>query len=61
MINDKIEIVVLESNGPQVRVGINAPQSVRVLRRELRTQDENENQTAVECSSSSRKTIAAIH
>jgi len=47
LIGRDIEVFVLEVDGMQVRVGINAPRSVRVLRRELLTQVETENRRAV--------------
>lgn len=37
-IGDQIEIVVLDLSRHQVRIGINAPRSVSVLRKELREQ-----------------------
>ncbi len=47
LIGRDIEVFVLEVDGMQVRVGINAPRSIRVLRRELLTQVETENRRAV--------------
>jgi carbon storage regulator len=47
LIGRDIEVYVLEVDGMQVRVGINAPRSIRVLRRELLTQVESENRRAV--------------
>ncbi|MEW6517296.1 MAG: carbon storage regulator [candidate division FCPU426 bacterium] len=35
MLGDDIEIQVLEVNGEQVRLGIQAPAALRILRREL--------------------------
>jgi len=40
-------VFVLEVDGSQVRVGINAPRSIRLLRRELLTQVEGENRRAL--------------
>ena len=51
LIGRDIEVYVLEVDGMQVRVGINAPRSIRVLRRELLTQVESENRRAVGTSS----------
>ena len=48
LIGPEIEVFILEVDGSQVRVGINAPRRIRVLRRELLTQVENENQLAVQ-------------
>jgi carbon storage regulator len=47
LIGRDIEVFVLEVDGLQVRVGINAPRVIRVLRRELLTQVETENRRAV--------------
>jgi len=47
LIGRDIEIVVLGSDGMQVRVGIRAPREVTVLRRELLKQVEDENRRAV--------------
>ncbi len=46
MIGSDIEIVVLASDGVQVRVGVRAPREVTVLRRELLQQIGDENQLA---------------
>ena len=47
LIGKDIEIVVLGSDGVQVRVGIRAPREVTVLRRELLKQVEEENKRAM--------------
>lgn len=47
LIGKDIEIVVLGSDGVQVRVGIRAPREVTVLRRELLKQVEEENKRAI--------------
>jgi carbon storage regulator len=47
LIGGDVEVFVLAVDGAQVRVGINAPRAVRVLRRELLTQVESENRRAV--------------
>ena len=46
LIGRDIEVVVLASDGFQVRVGIRAPREVTVLRRELLEQVEQENRRA---------------
>src|SRR3954470_18569331 len=46
LIGKDIEIVVLGSDGVQVRVGIRAPRELTVLRRELLKQVEEENRRA---------------
>lgn len=35
IIDDNIEITVVEVKGDQVRVGINAPRSIKILRKEI--------------------------
>ena len=47
LIGGDIEVFILEVDGNQVRVGINAPRTIRILRRELLTQVESENRRAV--------------
>lgn len=47
IIDDKTEITVLEVSGDKVRIGINAPSDVSVLRAELKaTADENKDSAA---------------
>lgn len=48
IINDDIEITILEIKGDQVKVGINAPKSVPVYRKELYLQIQEANAEAVE-------------
>ena len=47
VINDNIEITVLEVKGDQIKLGIDAPKSVPVYRKELYVQIQEANQTAV--------------
>ncbi len=42
-----VEITILEVSGDNVRVGISAPRHLRVLRKELREEVEQENRIAV--------------
>jgi len=46
VINDNIEITVLEIQGDQVRIGINAPKSVTVHRKEVYLEILEENRKA---------------
>jgi len=57
LIGPEIEVFVLEVDGAQVRVGINAPRRIRVLRRELLTQVENENRRAVQNTAPTPQTL----
>ena len=44
LLNETTEITVLEVSGDKVRIGINAPKEVTVLRAELKqTEEENKN------------------
>lgn len=46
IINNDIEIVILEVKGDQVKLGINAPKSVPIYRKELYVQIEEANKEA---------------
>jgi len=46
IINDDIEITILEVKGDQVKVGINAPKSVPVYRKEIYKQIQDSNTEA---------------
>jgi len=46
MLGDEIEIQVLEVNGDQVRLGVRAPRSLRVLRKEIYAAVDSENKAA---------------
>ncbi|MFR0880897.1 MAG: carbon storage regulator CsrA [Oscillospiraceae bacterium] len=35
MINEEIEIKIIEVNGDKVKIGIDAPKNVKILRKEL--------------------------
>ena len=48
LVGTDIEVFVVEVKNNQVRIGINAPRRIRVLRRELMTQVEAENRRAAE-------------
>lgn len=47
VINDDIEVTVLEIKGDQVKLGINAPKSVPIYRKELYVQIQKSNEDAV--------------
>ncbi len=57
LIGPEIEVFVLEVDGAQVRVGIDAPRRIRVLRRELLTQVEAENRRAAQATSLTPQTM----
>ena len=47
VIGNNIEITVLEAKGDQVKIGISAPKSVPVYRKEIYSQIQEENREAV--------------
>ena len=47
VIGNNIEITVLEAKGDQVKIGISAPKSVPVYRKEISAQIQEENREAV--------------
>lgn len=51
VINDTIEVTVLDIQGDQVRIGINAPRSVSVHRKEIYLEIQQENKKAAEVAS----------
>lgn len=50
MIGNEIEITVLEVKGDQIKIGINAPKSVPIYRKEIYLQITESNKEAVETS-----------
>lgn len=48
VVGNDIEVTILEIKGDQVKIGINAPKSVPVYRKELYIQIKNANQEAIE-------------
>lgn len=46
ILNNDIELTILEVKGDQVKVGVNAPKSVPVYRKEVYFQIQQENQEA---------------
>ena len=54
-IGDDIVITVVAVNGNQVRLGIDAPREVRVLRQEILTAMKEENRAAADAAGSSRR------
>lgn len=50
VIGDEIEVVVLEVRGEQVRIGVRAPKSISVHRKEVYEQIRQENLTAASAS-----------
>ena len=48
VINDNIEITILDIQGDQIRIGINAPKSVSIFRKEIFLEIQEENKKAAE-------------
>lgn len=51
VINDDVEVTILEIKGDQVKIGINAPKSVPIYRKELYVQIQEANKEAVNAAS----------
>lgn len=48
MIGNDIEVTLLEIKGDQIKIGINAPKSVPIYRKEIFTQIQQENVSAMQ-------------
>lgn len=48
VLNDNIEITILDIQGEQVRIGINAPKNVSIYRKEIFLEIQEENKKAAE-------------
>lgn len=48
IINDDIEITIIEIKGDQVKIGISAPKSVQIYRKEVYMQIQNANKEAAQ-------------
>ena len=48
VVNDNIEVTIIDIQGDQVRVGINAPKDVKVFRKEVYLEMMEENRRAAE-------------
>ena len=46
MVNDNIELTIIDIQGDQVRVGINAPKDVKIFRKEVYVEMTQENKEA---------------
>lgn len=51
IINDNVEVAILEIKGDQVKIGISAPKSVPIYRKELYVQIQEANKEAVNMAS----------
>ena len=50
IIDDKIEISIVDIKGDQVKIGINAPKTVKIYRKEVYLEIEKENAAAAQSS-----------
>ncbi len=48
IINDNIEVTILDIQGDQIRIGINAPRSVSIHRKEVYLEIQEENRKAAD-------------
>lgn len=51
ILNDNIEITIVDVQGDQVRIGINAPKSVSIYRKEIYLEIQAENKKAADVKS----------
>ncbi len=51
IINDNVEVTILEVKGDQIKIGIEAPKSVPIYRKEIYMQIQNSNKEAAETAS----------
>ena len=58
IIGDNIEVMLLGINGEQIKLGVIAPRSVPVYRKEIYAQIQNENKAAINISTDSLKDLA---
>ena len=61
IIGNEIEITVLEVKGDQVKIGINAPKSVPIYRKEIYLQIKESNQEAVKSATSDEALKKLFH
>lgn len=48
IINDNIEVIILETRGDTVKIGINAPKNVTIFREELYTEIKKTNKESIQ-------------
>ncbi|NLP13364.1 MAG: carbon storage regulator CsrA [Clostridium sp.] len=57
ILNDNIEITIVDVQGDQVRVGINAPKSISIYRKEIFLEIQAENKKAADVKSVDLKNL----
>ena len=60
IIGDDIEVVVLEVQGEQVKLGINAPKSIKIYRKEIYEEIQQQNVAAATTSPEQLKDISKL-
>jgi carbon storage regulator len=60
MIDDKIEISIVDIKGDQVKIGINAPRTVKIYRKEVYLEIEKENAAAANSSTDALTSLGDI-
>ncbi len=60
IIDDKIEISIVDIKGDQVKLGINAPRSVKIYRKEVYLEIEKENAAAARSSTDALASLGDI-
>ena len=60
IIGESISITIIDVKGGQVRIGIDAPQDIKIFRRELYEQIKKENEEAVSWKPEDLENIAAV-
>ena len=57
IVNDEIEIIILESDYQRVKIGIQAPKTMKIMRKEVIEAVKDENQEALKSELEGLKTI----
>ncbi len=60
IIDDKIEISIVDIKGDQVKIGINAPRTVKIYRKEVYLEIEKENAAAARSSAEALPSLGDI-
>ncbi|MDC7225122.1 MAG: carbon storage regulator CsrA [Spirochaetales bacterium] len=60
IIDDKIEVSIVDIKGDQVKLGINAPRSVKIYRQEVYREIEKENAAAAQSSAAALASLGDL-
>ncbi len=47
IINNSVEVVIIDIKGDQIKIGINAPRDIKILRKEVYDEIEKQNKEAI--------------